>query len=367
MLAIQPYECDGCNERLRPMTIIKGKPDKRALSAALLGVVMVTGAGQAKTPDDYPDPLYLACTPVIAFAEGAKDVKAILVAKDRGRWDVTYLTLDASGVPRSVEYSMQGVPPWEGFEARNLKNPKMAREGYIAKDFKGAWSYRETRYFGTFYEVKLTECIRVADRQTLDKIGRAGPTANIRQPSPGPEVARPSPAPEIARPNPTSDAEPLDVVPLAMVGDAIHLSATIGDLPVDMVLDTGATISTVSASLADRLITEGQASEEAAITTRLANGSTTTQRTLTVKSLTVGRHKRDAVPFAVMPDGADMLLGLPVLNAIGAFKIDATSGQLVFSAAPPSNVPATQPITRDWKPNVQWPPDNGLPAASWSD
>ena len=28
-----------------------------------------------------------------------------------------------------------------------------------------------------------------------------------------------------------------------------------------------------------------------------------------------------------------MLLGLPVLNAIGAFKIDATSGQLVFSAA----------------------------------
>jgi hypothetical protein len=76
-------------------------------------------------------------------------------------------------------------------------------------------------------------------------------------------------------------------MPFALIGGAIRLSVTIGNLPVDMVLDTGATISTVSASLADRLIAEGQASEQPAITIRLANGSTATQRTVTVNSLTV--------------------------------------------------------------------------------
>jgi predicted aspartyl protease len=115
------------------------------------------------------------------------------------------------------------------------------------------------------------------------------------------------------------------------------LAVTIGDLPIDMVLDTGATISTVSASLADRLIAEGQASEQPAIALRLANGSTVTQRTVIINSLTVGRHKQYLVPLTVSPDGADMLLGLPVLDAIGAFKIDVAHGQVIFSAAVSGN------------------------------
>src|SRR5208283_4460789 len=101
----------------------------KALRAALLGVATVSGAGHAKTPAKYPDPLYLACTP-----RNSPGVKAILVAKERSRWDVVYFMSDGRRVPRSAEYSMQPLEPadlitaWEG---RNLKNPNVTMEGFV--------------------------------------------------------------------------------------------------------------------------------------------------------------------------------------------------------------------------------------------
>jgi predicted aspartyl protease len=49
-----------------------------------------------------------------------------------------------------------------------------------------------------------------------------------------------------------------------------------------------------------------------------------------VKTLIIGAHTRWNVRMLVSPDSADMLLGLPILNAIGKFTVDAANSQLLL-------------------------------------
>ena len=63
----------------------------------------------------------------------------------------------------------------------------------------------------------------------------------------------------------------------------------------------------------------------------LANGATENERTVFVNSLVIGRYARSKVLVSVS-DG-DPLLGLPILNAIGKFSIDAERGVLSFEGA----------------------------------
>ena len=44
----------------------------------------------------------------------------------------------------------------------------------------------------------------------------------------------------------------------------------------------------------------------------------------------LARTRAPTCPCSISPDGSMMLLGLPVLNAIGKFTIDADSRQLIF-------------------------------------
>jgi predicted aspartyl protease len=53
---------------------------------------------------------------------------------------------------------------------------------------------------------------------------------------------------------------------------------------------------------------------------------------LTVDRVQIGRHTLTNVRAAVASDGALMLLGLPMLNQIGAFTMDAKNGKLIFRA-----------------------------------
>jgi predicted aspartyl protease len=113
-----------------------------------------------------------------------------------------------------------------------------------------------------------------------------------------------------------------------MVGNAIHVTVTIGGVPNDLLLDTGAAMSSVTASLADGLIARGEAHELAPTKFTMANGSSEHERVISVNS--IGSHTRTKVSMSVGPDGSMLLLGLPVLNAIGKFTIDAGSSQLIF-------------------------------------
>ena len=122
-----------------------------------------------------------------------------------------------------------------------------------------------------------------------------------------------------------------DSVPIIVVGHGVHVPVTLGGVDVEMLLDTGASISSVTTSFADQLLASGQAMELPPELVGMADGSSRMERRISVNSLTIGQHTRIDVPMTVSPDGADMLLGLPVLKAIGKFSIDAVNGRLTFS------------------------------------
>jgi predicted aspartyl protease len=139
--------------------------------------------------------------------------------------------------------------------------------------------------------------------------------------------APPAPAPTESA-SAGSSGSGADSVPFTMVHNAIYIHVTVGDTYTTMVLDTGANVSTINPELANSLIANGQATEGEPIMVTMADDSKHYERTVFVKRLIIGQHTRYNVLMTVS-DG-DMLLGLPVLKAIGRFTIDADKGELVF-------------------------------------
>jgi clan AA aspartic protease (TIGR02281 family) len=99
--------------------------------------------------------------------------------------------------------------------------------------------------------------------------------------------------------------------------------------PLKMIIDTGATWSTLTTTQADNLISVGLATEGPPATTTLADGSQHKTRTVYVDSMFVGTHKLSNVKFGVTT--GEPLLGLSVLTAIGKFSIDAVNNKLQFN------------------------------------
>jgi clan AA aspartic protease (TIGR02281 family) len=160
------------------------------------------------------------------------------------------------------------------------------------------------------------------------------PAPNVPQPS----ASAPTPlAPPAMAPPPVVSSAPapitsaVDAVPITVQRGAIHVDVTLGGRPATMLLDTGANVSSISASLAADLLAAGQAKDAgSSMPVTLADGSTTQERVVIVKTLIIGAHTRWNVRMLVSPDSADMLLGLPILNAIGKFTVDAANSQLLL-------------------------------------
>jgi clan AA aspartic protease (TIGR02281 family) len=113
-------------------------------------------------------------------------------------------------------------------------------------------------------------------------------------------------------------------------GRALYAYIDIGPWPQRVLLDTGATNLTVTEPLAERLLAQGFAHEGPGGTATLADGSEREGRTVIIDSVTIGSHVLRDVRAGVTPDGADMLLGLPLLNQIGRFTIDSVNHKLIF-------------------------------------
>ena len=123
-----------------------------------------------------------------------------------------------------------------------------------------------------------------------------------------------------------------DAVPITVHNHAIHIIVTIGsNEPANMLLDTGATNSSMSPQVADRLVASEQAVELGTSEVTLADNSTREVRLVGVYSLTIGQHVLHKVLFTVTADNeGEMLLGLDTLQRIGRFSIDPANGLLTF-------------------------------------
>jgi gag-polyprotein putative aspartyl protease len=120
-------------------------------------------------------------------------------------------------------------------------------------------------------------------------------------------------------------------VPFNMVNGGIMVKVNFPGYWATMQVDTGAGMSSIAKGLADKLIAEGHATEKGEQRFIMANGSVDVEKVIVIDSVAVGSHTVNHVEMSVVPDnGANMLLGLPVLNSIGKFTIDSAASQLIF-------------------------------------
>jgi Aspartyl protease len=209
----------------------------------------------------------------------------------------------------------------DGHWGGNLnRNPKLYMTGTLTHGFAHDW-----------YEEKLVDL-----NQPNQIVMRAVATCKpIAQPAQPPMVAANEPSPGAATaPVVTADAPRStgdDVPFLQIPGEGMVVMAIVGGHSLPMIVDTGASISSIPSALADRLIAEGHAheGEHGPLTMTMADGSKHDERVVIIDTLSTGNHARSEVPVTVSDGPA--LLGLPILNAIGRFTVDGQRGVLSFS------------------------------------
>jgi clan AA aspartic protease (TIGR02281 family) len=110
-----------------------------------------------------------------------------------------------------------------------------------------------------------------------------------------------------------------------------HVTVSLGSQTVDMMLDTGAMLGSVSESIAATLIASGEANWNEDGHAILADGSTVAEKRINIHHVTIGGRTVDNVLLGVVPDGKGMmLLGMQVLRSFGKFTIDAANDQLIL-------------------------------------
>jgi clan AA aspartic protease (TIGR02281 family) len=130
-----------------------------------------------------------------------------------------------------------------------------------------------------------------------------------------------------------SPSPPFDSIPF-LYNDTggMVVVVNVGNKTLPMAVDTGASGSTITETLAGQLLIEGHAVQGPIVDATLANGVTHKVRTITVDTMTVGNHLLRDVNMMVEPDGASLLLGLRELTLIGKFTVDADNRKIIFSS-----------------------------------
>jgi predicted aspartyl protease len=122
-----------------------------------------------------------------------------------------------------------------------------------------------------------------------------------------------------------------DAIPFRSVNGAMYVYASLGGVPHNMILDTGASSSLVTVPIANALLRRRQADIVPGIfMTGIANGAAVPNQKIVVHNMSIGRHRLHNVEMLVQDDGAPVLLGLSELNAIGSFTIDSARHQIRF-------------------------------------
>jgi predicted aspartyl protease len=121
-------------------------------------------------------------------------------------------------------------------------------------------------------------------------------------------------------------------IPFRSAANGMYVYVGLGGVPHNMLVDTGASISTVTLPIARVLIARRQAVVlPGFMQIGMADGSVTVRQTIGVRTVTVGPYVIHNVQMVVTDDGADLLLGLPVLKTIGSFTIDQSHQQIRFN------------------------------------
>ena len=205
-------------------------------------------------------------------------------------------------INRSAQYSMSNVTGnghfwWSG---RLNKNPDLWMVGEVLpRAGAGDVFYTETLYDHRKGDAIIMHSEAVCTHETPAPVVASSP-------APAPAVTAIVPAPSPAASS----------MPVMFKGSAAYASISLGTMPVIAPIDTGATGMAVTQKVADWLVSNGQATTTTSQRVGYADGSLHDLNHIVINSVTIAGHELRNIEAGVMPDGADILLGLGVLNQV---------------------------------------------------
>jgi predicted aspartyl protease len=235
-------------------------------------------------------------------------------------WFVFHKLRDGTVIDRRLQYNMQSITErpgsdfgWSGFSTKNKDLWMFGAVRPISRDGKSIAYVEELR-----------------DQAHGDKlVMRSSAQCYAENATPAPVPQTPSAPPSSA---PTGVGRPT-IVPLITTDNHLseHVTVSLGSQTVDMMLDTGAMLGTVSESVAATLIASGEANWNEDGHAILADGSRVAEKRSNIHRVTIGGRTVDNVLLGVVPNGEGMmLLGMQVLRTFGKFTIDAANDQLIL-------------------------------------
>jgi predicted aspartyl protease len=281
----------------------------RPLTAAVaMAALMGVGAPQAHAA-------YICRNPTVTLGNRTNPVVSTTVNRD-GTWSVIHTLADGRTIDRSIQYNMVDTSgpsfSWSGWSVRNHDQ---WMNGELVLQAGGQGVYSETLHNAQ------QGAILMHSEATCARYDTSAPVV----------ASTPAPAPAVTTilPAPTSSA--IDKVPITFSKGGAYVAVSIGTMPATMLVDTGATGMTVSETIANWLVANGQATNGSTDHTTLAGGVQKDIRGIDIGSVSVGGHVVRNVHAGVVPDGADMLLGLRVLAEVSPkFTINVATSTLDF-------------------------------------
>jgi clan AA aspartic protease (TIGR02281 family) len=197
---------------------------------------------------------------------------------------------------------------------------------HITMHPSGFTAWRSGNYKGTM------NCV-TADDTDFQPVRWYDPSQPVTAPEPAPTFAdAPAPVPAVTTIVPAPPSSTIDKVPITFGKGGAYVAVSIGTMPATMLVDTGATGMTVSETIADWLVANGQATNGSIDHVTLAGGVQKDFRSVDIDSVAVGGHVVRNVHAGVVPDGADMLLGLGVLAQVSPkFTVNVATSTLDFN------------------------------------
>lgn len=254
--------------------------------------------------------------PQMLAGEDATDTNPVVmvdVRHDEQGWLVKHYLRNGEIVSRNDQYAISDM----------TNSSKTEWQGIL---------YRNSKLFMTGTIKRMSATGQLIYVEELFKLGGAGGIELTMQSSAGclrapeaPPVAQ-APAPRIASRSPSGK----DSVPIVVTdnGRSAHVDVLIGGMPLRMLIDTGASSSTVPLSFARMLVASGQAVVLGDMHIKYADGRVGSQKAIRINELQIGNHIVRNV-LASVSDGPP-LLSFPAINSIAPFTIDTRAGELIW-------------------------------------
>jgi hypothetical protein len=245
-------------------------------------------------------------------------------------WRVFHNRRDGLVVSRSEQYSIQDASndrkaQWQGAlnRQRNLYMIGEVRRGEGNAIFYYEWLYDRSRNNMLVMQA-TTRCATPAPPLPQPTSEAAPPPTNQGAVTLG--TRPPLPAGVVAVVPPVKDSVPIYS---QNNGTTAKIDVLIAGMPLRMLLDTGATMCMVTNEIAARLIATGEATQQADVRSKLADGSIRNLPTIMINEVRIGGHVVRNVRAGVTATD-QLIVSFPVLNGIAPFTIDTRAGELVF-------------------------------------